>query len=82
MPEELFSSCLCHTDGIFLYLNDDRNWIVLWLLSYSKFVPQNFVILTLLNVNKEVETSATWFMIEITQEEGKFVCLHRVGCKH
>lgn len=79
MPEELFSSCPWHTGGIFLNLNDGRNWIVLGFLSCFKFIPQNFVILTLFHVNKEVETSAAWFMIEINQEEGEFVY---IGCKH
>lgn len=53
-----------------LPLSDDRNWIAFWLLNCSKFIPQNFVILTFLNVNKEVEMSAAWFMIEINQEGG------------
>lgn len=82
MPEELFSTCPCHTGGIFLCLSEDRNWIAFWLLNCSKFIPQNFVILTFLNVNKEVEMSAAWFMIEITQEGGNFFCLHGVECKH
>lgn len=37
--------------------------------------------LALLNVSKEVETSAAHFVVEINQEEGELACLHRAGCK-
>lgn len=38
--------------------------------------------LTLLNVNKEVETSTAHFMVEIRQEEGTLAFLNREGCKY
>jgi len=81
MLEGLSSSCPCHTGGIFLHAGDDGNLRCLAAPQLFKFIPQYFVFLTLLNIDKEVKTSAAHFVVEINKEEEKLACLHRAGCK-